>query len=156
MVEGINMTSMNKQQLMAQVCVLAARAALAVQQHEPAEALTEAIVVLWPECPDLVELQAMALYLSQQYGEAMAVLHGRSDTRSLAIRGACLRRLQHPEWRAPLQEVLTRDDDGGALTFAYRMFDIAGEAVPVPMSVPEAAGERGLPGRFPLFQGVRA
>lgn len=150
------MTSMNRQQLLAQVFVLAARAALAVQQHEPADALREAIAVLWPECPDLVELQAMALYLSHQYGEAMALLHGRTDTRSLALRGACLKRLQHPDWRAPLLEVLTRDDDSGALTFAYRMFDIAGEAAPAPASALAAAGERGMPRIFPPFQGVRA
>jgi hypothetical protein len=156
MVEGMNMTSMNQQQLLAQVLVLAARAALAVQQHEPADALRKAISVLWPECPDLVELHAMVLYLSHQSGDALALLHGRTDTRSLAIRGACLKYLQHPDWRSPLQEVLMREDDGGALTFAYRMFDIVGEPLPVSTPVLELAGERGMPGRFPPFQGVRA
>lgn len=150
------MKTMKQQQLLAQGLVLAARAALAVQQHEPAETLREAIGVLWPECPDLVELQAMALYLTHQSGEALALLHGRTDTRSLALRGACLKRLQHPDWRAPLQEVLTRDDDEGALTFAYQIFDIAGEAVTVPVQAIEAAGERDKPKRFPPYQGVRA
>ncbi len=148
------MNATTQQQMMAQALVLGARAALTVQQPEQAEVMREAIAALWPECPDLVELQAMVLYLTNRTGEALALLHERTDTRSLALKAACLSRLQHPDWREPLQEVLTREDDEWARTFAYKMFDIEGE--PAPASVHKTVAETDSTDRFSIRQGVRA
>lgn len=156
------MIATKQQQLLAQALVQAARAALGAQQPEPAEALREAIGVLWPDCPDLVELQGTVLYLTFRTGEALALLHGRTDTRSLALKGACLNRLQHPDWREPLQEVLMRDDDEGALRFAHKMLAMEGEAVPRPAAEKEVETNTeteaacDMSGKFLHFQGVRA
>jgi hypothetical protein len=121
---------MTKQkQLLAKLMVPAARAALGVQQTETAKTLCQAIAQLWPDCPDLVELQIVNCILTQQTGEAMALLHGRTDTRSLAFLAVCMHRLRNPAWREPLHTVLTREDDEGALQLAYRILEVTGETV---------------------------
>ena len=122
-------------QRLAEGMVLAVRASLGSQLIEPAELMLAAIVLLWPACPDLVELNAIVLHLNSRNGEALALLHGHDDSRALSIRAACLMHLNDPDWREPLMEVLMRNDDEMAVKFANRLFEISGESPPCRDSV---------------------
>jgi hypothetical protein len=161
MVEGMNMNTTKQQLRLAYALVLAARMALGRQQWELAESLRQAAGVLWPDYPDLVELQATVLYLTHQDGDALALLHGRTDTRSLVLAAACLIRLRDPSWRETLQEVLKRDDDDdddeAALTLARRLWETnAGISAPEAETETEATSNNRLSDGFVYFQGVRA
>jgi hypothetical protein len=154
MVEGINMNTTTQQQRLAYALVLVARVALGKQQSELVESLRQAAAVLWPDVPDLVELQATVLYQTARYGDALALLHGLTDTRSLVLAAACLIRLRDPSWREALQEVLSRDDDEAALVSARRLWK-TNAGTSAPESEPNATINR-LSASFVNFQGVRA
>ncbi len=147
----------------AHALVLMARMVLGRQQWEQADTLCQAAGVLWPEYPDLVELKATILYQTHQDGEALALLHGRTDTRSLVLAVACRIRLQDPSWRETLQEVLTRDDDEAALTTARRLWQINSGESAFESEIEKQADTQTVPasnnklsnGLF-YFQGVRA
>ena len=147
-----------KQQLrLAYALVLAARKALGCQQWELAESLRQAAGVLWPDFPDLVELQATVLHQTDRDGDALALLHGRTDTRSLVLAAACLIRLRDPSWRETLQEVLKRDDDEAALIAARHLWEInAGRSVPEAEAEAEASSNNRSSTGFAYFLGVRA
>lgn len=147
-----------KQQLrLAYALVLATRTALGSQQWELAESLRQAAEVLWPDYPDLVELHAVGLYQTGRDGDALALLHGRTDTRSLVLAAACLIRLRDPSWRETLQEALKRDDDEAALTSARRLWEInAGVSAPDVETKTESTSNNRLSDGFVYFQGVRA
>jgi len=141
-----------KQQLMAEVLLLGARCALSVKAYDEAHALIKATDRLWPDYPDLVDVKATLLYMRYQTGEALAILHGRNDTRSLAIKAACFLRLNIADWYELLQEILERDDDESARIFAITMFKING----IPVLETTANADETTSDKFSLFTGIRA
>ena len=114
--------------------------------------MLSAIRLLWPDCPELLELNATVLYMTFRSGEALALLHGHGDTRALIIRAACLMRLNDPDWREPLMEVLKRNDDEIAVKCAHRLFEVSGESLPALTSDSMSKSIQELI----FFQGVKA
>lgn len=148
------MNATKQQQCLALALVLAARMALGSQQWELAESLRQAVSALWPDFPDLVEMQATVLHQTGRDGDALALLHGRTDTRSLVLAAACLIRLRDPSWRETLQDVLKRDDDEAALASARRLWETnAGESA---VEAGAEASSNRASAEFVYFQGVRA